>query len=741
MPTTVWQRLGLVLSVFLLISLTLVITIQRASKDFFEANQNYLDRQNLVGDLRRVLSLAQDLETGPRGYVITGDTAYLEPYDRAQHSIASIFTKLSAQAKDFPAIATHLDTVSVLLQRRLAVVDTTIAAGKRGDFRGAVARIRSGTGKRLMDAIRRQLAEAETTAARNLVDARSIAEAQRRQMVMSVILASIAAVLLALVAGAIVQRELASRRAERDALAGKVMQTSSELAAHEEHFRAIMSASPVAVVGTDLEGRVTFWSPGAERLFGYTAAETIGQRPAIIPPELLGESNDFFLSTLSGKPVVGKVTTRLHKSGAGRNVTVSTDTVRDIDGRIIGVVGALIDTTSQHKLEEQLRQSQKQEALGRLAGGIAHDFNNLLTAILGFTDRVTERLPANERRREDLREITVSAERAAALTRQLLSYSRPRPINPQVLDVTSVVRHMELMLRRVVEERIDLKFVTSPDAGRIRADSHQLEQILLNLCINARDAMPHGGRLTVEVAPAELDTTFASEHPGLSEGHYTLLSVSDTGTGMDEVTRQRIFEPFFTTKGEGRGTGLGLATVYGIVAAANGGILVYSEPGRGSSFKVYLPTVDAPVASPDPVRSETVEVGTGTILLVEDNAQVRALTNAILEDAGFSVNAFSSAEQALDRATRGAISPDLLLTDMVLGGISGLELSRLLRRRFPNLGVIFMSGYTEETAEIADAMSDPNVRFLEKPFRRAALLAMISSTLAETSGQPGRIIS
>ena len=732
LPTTVWQRLGLVLSTFVLLALTLVLVVQRASHQFITANEEYLTSQSLVSDLRRLLSLAQDVETGQGGYIITRDTNYLRPYQKAVPSMGLAIATIRSEATALPEIFPQIDSISSLIQRQQLVVDSSIDAANEGDFARAIAMVRTGRGKAMMDDIRRHLGVAESTAIRSQSRARGTAQKQWRETLIAIILAACAAVLLALVAGAIVQSELSRARSEKEELDGRMRATTSELARQGEHFRVTMSAIPVAVVATDLEGRVTFWSPGAERLFGLEAGAVAGNAPRIVPEDLAGEDERFRRSTLGGAPIAGADTTRLHSSGAIRNVTVSTDVIRDGEGRITGMVSAYLDSTSHHKLAEQFRQSQKLEAIGRLAGGIAHDFNNLLTAILGFADRALDRLPPSERRREDLREITLAAERAAGLTRQLLSFSRPRPINPQVLEVSQVVRQMETMLRRVMEERIDLNFITATDSGRIRADAHHLEQILLNLCINARDAMPHGGRLTVEVARAELDQAYTGEHPGLQPGHYTMLSVSDTGIGMDEATRRHIFEPFFSTKGEGRGTGLGLATVYGIVAAASGGIMVYSEPGRGSSFKVFLPTVDAPPESLRPPAAAAGALTTGTVLLVEDNPQLRSLARTMLEEAGFAVTACSSAEQALDRTTRCSASPDVMVTDLVLGGISGLELSRLLRTRLPHLGIVFVSGYTEETAQISEALADPNIRFLEKPFRRVALIDLVSGIMAKT---------
>jgi len=396
-----------------------------------------------------------------------------------------------------------------------------------------------------------------------------------------------------------------------------------------------------------------------------------------------------------------------------------------------------VDMTAQRRLQEELRQSQKMEAVGLLAGGVAHDFNNLLTAILGFAGRVGQGLPPDDPRRADLEEIISSAESAAGLTRQLLTFSRPQSVAPKVMDVGSVVRSLEPMLRRLLGETIDLRCTLAPDSGRVLADEHHMEQVLLNLCINARDAMPKGGQLLIQTMAVELSGPYLDPHPEITPGPYSMLSVTDTGVGMDEAVRARIFEPFFTTKG-GMGTGLGLATVYGIVKQAGGAIVVYSEPGRGSSFKVYLPRTDQLPEPPAPAVTATFRpaVAGDRVVVVEDNPSVRALTVALLEDVGFSVREFASAESALE-ALGSDEQPDLLITDLVLGSMDGAGLARALRGRFPDLPVIYMSGYTADTELVRQLSLQERVRFIDKPFRGDTLRARVAEILGDGGHRSG----
>ncbi len=727
---------------FVAVAVALVLVIQRTSDDFLRANNRSLAAQAVVADLRQLLSLAQDLETGQRGFLLTGDTTYLEPYQRALPELPAQLARLDRQVQSVPAIGEELQRISGLLAQRQVVIDSTVALRKAGDVTEANALMRADREKRLMDEVRRSIGTAEAAAQATLTEARASAEEQHRRTTLAAIVAAVSGMLLAVAAGVTMQNELLARRRERDwlsrvelDLADRVDQTSTRLARREEQLRAIVAAVPVAVVALDLTGKVSFWSPGAERLFGWTAEEIVGLELQIIPPDLQEEYARFRQEVLSGQPFTSRDTQRLHRSGARIDVTLSTALLHDDNGGPAGLVAAYIDTSAQRLLAEQLRQSQKLEAIGRLAGGVAHDFNNLLTVILGSAEHALSRLPPAERRREDLLEITDTAERAVALTRQLLAFSRPRPMNPRVLDVAMVVRRMEGMLRRLMEERFELRFVTAADAGRVRADPHHLEQVLMNLCVNARDAMPDGGRILVETARVELDRDYTDAHPGLVPGEYTMLSVTDTGLGMDEATQQRIFEPFFTTKGHGLGTGLGLATVQGIVKEAGGGIMVYSEPGRGSTFKVYLPLVesalphDTPSPAHQPAPSAPATIRRARVLLVEDNPQVRALAVAMLEEEGLQVTACDSGEKALGLAAM-AEPPELLITDLVLGGMSGVELRERLRERIPGLPSIFMSGYTEESQEVAAVVADPMARFLEKPFRRAVLVELVGELLA-----------
>jgi CheY-like chemotaxis protein len=371
------------------------------------------------------------------------------------------------------------------------------------------------------------------------------------------------------------------------------------------------------------------------------------------------------------------------------------------------------------------------EAVGQLAGGIAHDFNNLLAAILGYSEMIlANRTSSLDEVRPDVEQIKLAAERAATLTKQILAFSRRQALRPTVVSLNEVLVGMEPLLRRTLGEDIDLISRRDPDLGHVEADVHQFEQVLMNLALNARDAMVSGGRLTLETANVELDQEYCRTHPELAPGSYVMLAVSDTGVGMDEATLGHIFEPFFTTKAPGAGTGLGLATVYGIVKQSNGGISVYSEPGEGTSFKVYLPRAARSSIPPEiviPPREST--PGSEAVLLVEDETTLRRLIERILGGVGYTTFAFGSAVEALEALERGECSADLLLTDVTLSGaLQGDDLARAVLAARPDLPVLFMSGYPRNAIVHAGRL-DEGVNFLEKPFTPASLAAKVREVL------------
>ena len=400
------------------------------------------------------------------------------------------------------------------------------------------------------------------------------------------------------------------------------------------------------------------------------------------------------------------------------------------DGHIVRVWGTQRDVTDQRHLEEQFRQAQKMEAVGQLAGGIAHDFNNLLTAILGNTQLLLRELPPGDSKRGDVEEIRKASERAASLTRQLLAYSRRQMLQPEILDLNVVVAEMDKMLRRLIGEHIALEALLAPDLGRVRADPNQIEQVLVNLAVNARDAMADrgGGKLTIETANIELDDAFTQANLGSKAGPHAMLGVTDTGTGMDATVRAHLFEPFFTTKEVGKGTGLGLATVYGIVKQSDGYISVHSEPGRGSSFKIYLPRVDARPRASSPGMKLGVSRGTETILVVEDEPAVLALSQRALEAQGYVVLAASDATTALRLVERHGGTIHLLLTDVVMPGMSGRDLADQLAARRPGTRVLYMSGYPGD-AVVQHGELQPGAAFLQKPFSPDGLARKVRDVL------------
>lgn len=404
--------------------------------------------------------------------------------------------------------------------------------------------------------------------------------------------------------------------------------------------------------------------------------------------------------------------------------------VRDAAGQTYRVAGVSRDVTEYRRLEEQFRHAQKMEAVGRFAGGVAHDFNNLLSVVLSYASLLLAELPGADPHRTDIEEMKRAGERGAALTRQLLAFSRQQVLEPKVLDLRRVVLDMDKMLHRLVGEDIGLSIIAGEVAGKVHADPSQIEQIVMNLAINARDAMPKGGKLTIEVCDVNFDPSYVELRPDVIPGPHVMIAVTDTGMGMDSATRERVFEPFFTTKERGKGTGLGLSTVFGIVKQSQGHIHVYSEPALGTTFKVYFPctTRTADLAPPSSGPGRTV-VGTESVLLVEDDDQVRELACAVLRRNGYDVSSAANGVEALEWSASFPGEIHLLVTDVVMPGMSGRDLAERLRLERPETRVLYVSGYTENSI-VHHGVLEPGVAFLQKPITPEALLRKVRDTLA-----------
>jgi PAS domain S-box-containing protein len=399
----------------------------------------------------------------------------------------------------------------------------------------------------------------------------------------------------------------------------------------------------------------------------------------------------------------------------------------DDDGTPTRTAGVGIDVTERQRLEMHLRQAQKMEAIGKLAGGVAHDFNNLLTAIVGFGEMARAHLDVREPARADIDQVLNAARSAGSLTRQLMAFSRMQMLQPQVLDLNTIVTRLEAMLRRTIGDDVKLLTRLDPHVGHVNADPGQIEQVVMNLVVNGRDAMAHGGTITIETGNVSLDRAYVATHPGSSAGPQVMIAISDTGSGMTDAVKARLFEPFFTTKEQGRGTGLGLATVYGIVKQSGGFIWVDTEVGRGTTFRVYLPRTERALDALDaPVPMA--QGGTETILLVEDQDQVRATAHAILTRNGYVVLSASSGDAALRLAEQHPGVIDLLLTDVIMPGMNGPDLARVLVGRQPDLRVLFTSGYIDR-AVVRESVIEPGHRFIQKPFSPDSLLREVRLTL------------
>jgi len=478
-----------------------------------------------------------------------------------------------------------------------------------------------------------------------------------------------------------------------------------------------------------------------DRELRFTSALGAGfARLKIRPDELVGMSlldyfetaDQTFLPIAAHRRAVAGEPMTFHVEWKSGSYACHVEPLRDSDGQVSGAICMSLDITDRKQLEEQLRQAQKMEAVGRLAGGIAHDFNNLLMVIQGYSDLLVERLPDGDPLRRNAEQIQMASQRASSLTRQLLAFSRKQMLAPKILNVQSVVAEMEKILRRLIGEDVQLETSSAPDLGLIKADRSQIEQVILNLAVNARDAMPQGGRLTIETANVELDASYSHPPAVLSPGRYVMLAVTDNGCGMDAETQAHVFEPFFTTKEKGKGTGLGLATVYGVVKQSGGYVWVYSEPGRGTSFKIYLPRIEetaVPAGRDGKSETQIPERGSETILLVEDEKGVRELAREYLASSGYTVIEAEDGHTALELAAMHVGPIHLLLTDVVMPGISGRELAERVSQIRPGIKIIYMSGYTDQ-AVVHHGILRNDAVLLQKPFTLMTLAGKLREMLA-----------
>ena len=745
-----------------------LLVFERQSRDA----QDWVDRTySARSQIRQSIQLLSDSENAMRGYGLTRRQRFLDRYRAAEMAMPAYLAELRGLMRDNSSQLAKLDQVDSLMAQffgllnnaepTTAGIDAASALGdtvreilagalneenrllsvRRARERDAEQRLESATFAGgtlgLLGGLGAILIFTRRIAGRLRLlddDARHVAEGlpMRADIPGNDEIARLGRTLKS--TSELIAAQTGELRADREMLEARVAERTAELQAANERLQhstrvleAIIGSSPLAIWAADLEGNVTFWNQAAAQIYGWNVEDVLGRMPPVIAADDAGEFHRWLERFRHGDRATAVARRRQRRDGSIVEVMMWSAPLRDADGNVYGTIMIDSDLTGQRLLEEQFRQSQKLEAVGRLAGGVAHDFNNLLTVITGYVEMLIS--DAGDSHLVDYaREVQYAAGRAGSLTAQLLAFSRRQISQPRLLDLNEVVEHSMKLLRRVIGEDVETAVRLDTALGKVKVDPIHIDQLLMNLVVNARDAMPHGGRLLVETAEAVLDEHYADRHMEVVPGRYAMLAISDTGTGMSAETRSHLFEPFFTTKEAGKGTGLGLSIVYGIVKQAGGHINVYSEPGKGTAFKIYLPLAAAGQET-DAAASAAGDLrGTETILLCEDEGRIRKLVETILARQGYTVLAADTPSGAIETALRHPALIDLLLTDVVMPGMNGFDLAGRIRGFRPEIKVLLMSGYTDAHLNQSGTI-DPEVPFLQKPFTATALLQNLRDAL------------
>jgi PAS domain S-box-containing protein len=697
------------------------------------AQADVRDSIEVINGLNRVQGALLDAETGQRGYILTGDPSYLEPYNRAAPNILGEIRQLQQTTKAGVRDAAALTTLNEVVEEKLTELRKTIELEQKGQGDAALATVRGNQGKDLMDRARTILSRLFIMETQRLVDTRDYAATMDEILQFGIVGAVLVLIVLAIF----------GLRAIRLQFQEQVRTHALAQAANQRFQLLVQGVTDYAIYLIDPQGRITNWNSGAVRIKGYSEDEIVGRHFSqfYTPEDQAKEVPIRALATAANEGRYEAEGWRVRKDGSRFWASVIIDRINDAKGDIIGFAKITRDITErregQQRLEtarEQLYQSQKMDAVGQLTGGVAHDFNNLLTIIIGNLDGAKRAVESGqtgmqERLARAIDQALTGAQRAARLTAHLLAFSRRQPLEPKVLDVNKLLRHLSTFLKPSLGEQVQLEVVGAGGVWQVEADDTQLETAILNLALNARDAMPEGGKLTIEASNTFLDEIYCSRNAEVRPGQYVEISVTDNGAGMTGEVAGRAFEPFFTTKETGQGTGLGLSQVYGFVKQIGGHVKIYSEPGHGTTVKIYLPRVKggSVVETPEPQEPKMpAALGGEAILVVEDDDDVRAFIAETLRELNYIVFRATDAPSALKILTSERV--DLILTDVVLPGRNGRDLADEATAKRPGLRVLFMTGYSRN-AIVHNGRLDQGVNMIQKPFTQAALAAKIRSLL------------